>query len=109
MMKKLIALIPALFACFLISYAQPVIYCNQVGFDSTSPKIAVIGVDKPLAGQAAFTVKSVGSADVVFSGYLGKPQRVNDWATGKTYYQADFSSLHKPSNYYLRVTIDRET
>src|ERR1700735_3576819 len=46
-MKKSLTLFLLLILCMAYAQAQPVIYCNQVGFDAAWPKMAVIGVDHP--------------------------------------------------------------
>lgn len=106
MMKKLIALLPVLLICLSNLYAQPVIYCNQVGFDLNAPKIAVIGLDKPVNYTMIFDIKNTEDNTRAYQGSLGKPLRVDDWHTGKTYYQADFSALKKPGTYVVSVVID---
>ncbi|HEY2582629.1 MAG TPA: cellulase N-terminal Ig-like domain-containing protein [Mucilaginibacter sp.] len=55
-MKKLFALSITLFLLSLTSFAQPVIYVNQVGFDTKGPKRAVIGVDHQFTRKTIFSI-----------------------------------------------------
>jgi len=90
-MKILRILLPALIACVAsISNAQPVIYINQVAFDSAAPKIAVIGSDAKLDKGKAFSIINIGSSKVVFTGKLSNAEKIDEWAPGKIYYRADF-------------------
>jgi hypothetical protein len=102
--------ITTLFFAFLLSsiscFAQPTIYANQVGFDTMGPKIAVIGVEHELPGNASFSLINTENGKTAFTGTLSKPQTIDEWAPGKTYYQADFSQLQKTGKYSLSVVID---
>jgi hypothetical protein len=87
-------------------YAKPVIYINQIGFDSRGPKIAVIGSDSPLPAKTAFTLVDASSGKTEFSGTLGVQEKVEDWYPDKVFYQADFSSFKKEGKYTLNITIN---
>src|ERR1700759_3079016 len=80
---------------------KPVIYINQVGFDSRGPKIAVIGTDEALPANAVFSLVNVSNNASVFSAAVGKPQKIDEWAPGKIFYQADFSTFTKEGKYKL--------
>src|ERR1700749_4879325 len=95
-------IIIVLFLSF-VTYSKPVIYVNQVGFDTKSPKIAIIGVDSKLDEKTTFTVIDA-SGKTVFTSLVGKAQSVDDWMPGQFYYKADFSSFQKNGNY--KVTIN---
>jgi hypothetical protein len=85
--------------------AKPVIYINQIGFDSRGPKIAVIRSDSPLPAKTIFSVVDVISGKTAFSAAIGSQQKVEDWYKDKIFYQADFSSLKKDGKYKLIITI----
>ena len=90
------------FAC----YSTPVIYINQIGFDTRSSKIAIIGADSQLAATSVFNLVNTASGKAVFAGKLNKPQSISEWALGKLFYQADFSSFQTSGSYQLTVTVD---
>ena len=87
-------------ACF----SQASIYLNQVGFDSKGPKIAVIGLDHQFPDKTMFSIINVENNNIEFTGTLGKPQSVNEWAPAMTYYQADFSLFREPGKYILSLS-----
>ncbi|MDB5210074.1 MAG: glycosyl transferase, partial [Sediminibacterium sp.] len=90
--------------CFF-GFSQPVIYVNQVGFDASLPKMAVIGTDKHLPEKTVFTLTDLSSGKAVFTAPVGKPQTIAEWAPGKFFYQADFSSFKKPGNYRISMQV----
>jgi hypothetical protein len=97
------------FAFFLLSaacFAQPTIYANQVGFDTKGPKIAVIGVDHELSGNTSFSLINTENNKTAFTGTLSKPQTIDEWTPGKTYYRADFSPLQKAGKYSLHIVVE---
>lgn len=105
-------LIRSTFLLFILIFSlpasgKPIIYINQVGFDSRGPKIAVIGSDTPVTDKPVFTLIDT-AGNTVFTGTLGAQQQVADWATGKYYYQADFSGFDKEGKYRLRLIINKE-
>jgi hypothetical protein len=87
------------------SNAQPVIYINQVAFDSKAPKIAVISTDVKFAKNAVFTILDVASSKVEFSGKLSNAEQLKEWAPGKLFYQANFSAVKAKGNYKLRLVV----
>jgi hypothetical protein len=93
----------------LSAYAKPVIYINQVGFDSRGPKIAVIGSDSQLTAKTGFILVDAASGKTEFSGVLSTPQKVEEWYPDKVFYQADFSSFTKDGKYKLSLTVDGQT
>jgi hypothetical protein len=77
------------------AYSQQ-IFVNEVAYDSKGPKMAVVETDKPLAANTTFTIGK-------FKGTLKGPLQVDEWAAGKYFYQADFSSFTKPGKYTITV------
>jgi hypothetical protein len=94
-----------LFTLSVSAFAQPVIYINQIGFDTNGPKIAVIGSGAALPAKTGFSIVDAGSGNVAFSGTLGTAQKVEDWYKDKVFYQADFSLFKKDGKYKLAITI----
>ncbi|HTI08226.1 MAG TPA: glycoside hydrolase family 9 protein, partial [Puia sp.] len=81
---------------------SPVIYINQVGFDSRGPKIAILQTSTSFE-RSAFLLINALSGDTVYAGVIRHPQQIAEWAPGKIYYQLDFSSFSKPGRYKLKV------
>jgi hypothetical protein len=102
---QLSAIISLLFFSFTC-FSEPVIYINQIGFDTRSSKIAIIGVDSKLAATAVFNLVNTTSGKAVFAGKLNNPQSINEWALGKLFYRADFSSFQTLGCYQLTVSVD---
>jgi hypothetical protein len=99
----------ALFVLSLRGFAQPVIYANQVGFDTKGPKIAVIRTDKALSRKTAFILVNTLTGKPEFTGVLGGPQNIDEWSPRKSYYRADFSSFKKAGKYSVRLVIAGKT
>jgi hypothetical protein len=102
-----------LIACLLIIlsasvFAQPIIYINQVGFDSRGPKIAVIGSNVPLPSKITFSIVDINTHKTEFTGTFSAAQKVADWFPDKVFYQADFSKLSKAGNYKLQFADGKE-
>lgn len=109
MMKYLKSLIAGLLIILSASaFAQPVIYINQIGFDSRGPKIAVIGSDAPLSSNTSFSIVNVNTHQTELTGTFGAAQKVTGWFPNKVFYQADFSKLTKSGNYKLEFNDGKE-
>lgn len=85
-------------------FAKPVIYVNQIAFDSNAPKTAVIQLDAKAAGKVAFNLIDA-AGKIAFTGILGAPQVITEWRPGKVFYKADFSAFAKAGKYTLRVKV----
>jgi hypothetical protein len=105
-MKKSLTLFLLLILCKAYVQAQPVIYCNQVGFDAAWPKMAVISVDHALPEKTAFELVNTNTGKPEFTGTLTAAQTIDEWTPGKIYYRADFSAVTKPGKYQVRVMAD---
>ncbi|WP_448702633.1 glycoside hydrolase family 9 protein [Mucilaginibacter sp. AW1-3] len=88
----------------LSCFAEPVIYINQVGFDSHSPKIAVVSLE-PGEHASQFNVVNTQTNKVEFTGKLGAAQKIEEWAPGKVFYRADFSYFSLTGRYKLQIEI----
>jgi len=88
------------------AYGKPEIYVNQVGFDTKSPKIAIIGVENNLDAKATFAITDANSGKIMFTALAGKAQSVEDWNLGKLFYKADFSSFGKTGKYKVTISIE---
>ncbi|MDN3584838.1 glycoside hydrolase family 9 protein [Mucilaginibacter flavus] len=87
-----------------VCIATPVIYVNQVAFDSRGAKMAVIRNDERLSLGTKFTLLDV-AGKVSFTGMLKGPQQIEQWVKGAFFYQADFSALVKPGIYKISINI----
>lgn len=101
-----VILLAAVILSSLKTFAEPVIYINEVAFNSGDPKTALIGDDRVYTGKVVFTIISKSSHKVVFTGILGPKQQINEWAPGKYFYKADFSSLNQIGDYQLAIQVD---
>ncbi|WP_206669111.1 glycoside hydrolase family 9 protein [Flavobacterium pectinovorum] len=88
-----------------IAYSKPIIYVNQIGFDTTGSKIAVIGVERNLPPNSTFNIIDAISNKTVFTAAVGKAQNIVDWNLGQTFYRADFSSFQKAGSYKITFNI----
>ena len=102
-------LFAALSTLCLTAVAQPTIYANQIGFDSKSPKIAVVSTDKLLTRKTVFNLVNKATGKTEFTGVLSGPANIDEWTPGKNYYQADFSAFQKNGKYSITITIDGKT
>ncbi|WP_184549177.1 glycoside hydrolase family 9 protein [Mucilaginibacter sp. FT3.2] len=85
--------------------ASPIIYVNQVAFDSQGAKMAVIRNDTKLPGATNFLLIDE-AGKTVFTGVLKGPLRIEQWAKGAFFYQADFSVVAKAGKYKVSVKIN---
>src|SRR4051812_15128040 len=88
------------------AFAAPAIYVNQVAYDARGPKIAVVQSDAELAGGATFTLIDDANAAVEATNPLGKSYTLAEWANGKFFYRADFSSFQKSGTYKISASIN---
>jgi Glycosyl hydrolase family 9/Cellulase N-terminal ig-like domain len=109
MLKNTLKLLLVLLLCsaFLpkFGYATPVIYINQVAFDSNAPKTALIGDDQKYTKPVSFTLVDVFTKKTVFTGTLGRRQQINEWMPDKYFYKADFSAFRQSGKYELCVSV----
>ena len=84
------------------------ILVNQVAYDLSGPKIAVVKCNKALSSSVSFDVVDALSFTKVFSGNLKQGSKVDDWSSGVYYSQADFSSFQKPGYYKIVITKDNK-
>ncbi|SDD25581.1 N-terminal ig-like domain of cellulase [Mucilaginibacter pineti] len=103
--SQLKTLITGLFVLLtFICNASPVIYVNQVAFDTRGAKMAVIGDDVKLPANTSFSLIN-GQKKVIYSGVLKGPMQIDEWAKGKFFYQADFSALVQTGKYRVSVKV----
>jgi hypothetical protein len=94
------------FAASLAS-AQVRVLVDQVGYDTASPKVALIaGAKSDHPGE--FTLVDDAAGKVVFSGTPEPAGAVNHWSD-RAYWKADFSEFHTPGYYVLRVVTGTST
>jgi hypothetical protein len=108
-MKKQILVKTALFIfwTFLFScFAAPVMYVNQVAYDARGAKIAVVQADAQLTAATVFTIIDSATSTVQFTDTLRGPFTAAEWASGKYFYRAVFSTFQKTGNYKVRAVIN---
>jgi len=94
-----------LLTTFYRCYSQPAIYINQVAFDNNAPKTALIGDEQQYIRPVAFNIINTITLKSVFTDVLGVGQQINEWAPGKYFYKADFSSLKLNGRYKLSINV----
>jgi hypothetical protein len=81
--------------------AQVRVLVDQVGYETTAPKVALIsGAENGPAAQ--FTLVDDATSKVVFNGTAEAAGHVDRWGD-RTYWKADFSAFRTPGHYILRV------
>jgi hypothetical protein len=85
-------------------FAKPVIYVNQIAFDSDAPKIAVVQLDGKASNKLTFSLIDVAGKSA-FTGLLTNAQAMAEWLPGKLFYRADFSAFTKAGKYRLRIKV----
>jgi len=96
--------ISMLFGCYTAGWAQPVIYVNQVAYDSSGSKMAVVGFDQLSDQTTEFQIVDASSLKVLYKSKLNGPFKLKEWDINKTYYQADFSRFHLNGTYKVLLT-----
>jgi hypothetical protein len=104
-MRKYIALLISFLLFSAAGFTQPIIYCNQVGFDAGGQKMAVIAVDRPFTRKTIFNLVNTATNQAEFTGVLSGPQTIDEWTPGKSYYQADFSAFNKTGKYLVSIMV----
>ena len=104
---KCIKLLFVLSGCLVafVANAKPVIYINQVAFNSDAPKIALVGDNEIYTYNPSFSLISETTHKIVFTGKLGHDMQITEWAPGKHFYKADFSAFTQAGKYRLSVTL----
>ncbi len=100
---KSIKIVLTLSFCFLFfkGICDPIIYVNQVAYDSKAPKKAVIGLDNGIGEIKFYLMDEQGKT--VFTGNLTKPLQVAAWDNNRYFQTADFSAFDKAGKYTLVV------
>jgi hypothetical protein len=83
-----------------------IIHVNEVAYDQTAPKFAVLETGKPLPEPGRFRVKDAVTLKTVFEGALEAGQTCEEWFPGKIYYRADFSSFQRSGHFNLTTERD---
>ncbi|MFZ1943288.1 MAG: glycoside hydrolase family 9 protein [Acidobacteriaceae bacterium] len=94
--------------CFLIApicLAQMHIVVDQVGYETTAQKQALVVADSTQAGQdppETFTLMDADTGKVVLTGPFKPAGQVDQW--DRTFWLADFSSVQTPGHYKIAAT-----
>lgn len=91
-----------MFFCLPASAAIRVLV-DQVGYELTAPKQALVIAGKEDATPLRFALVDTASGKSVLEGELKPAGEVHAW-TGMVFYAADFSTWHQPGYYTLRVS-----
>jgi hypothetical protein len=86
--------------------AQTRVLVDQVGYDTNSPKVALIS-GAAGADPGEFTLVDDATAKIVFTGAPTPAGHVDHWGD-RRYWKADFSAFHTPGHYELRVVAGKD-
>jgi len=95
-----------IFFLFTRSYAEPVIYINQVAYEMYANKIAIVGSEIKLIGKVNFEIVDSLTGKTVFNGWLLEGQKVDDWGENEIFYKADFSNCHQKGKFKVRMNVN---
>ena len=85
-----------------VGFAQVHVLVDQVGYETTAPKVALISGAKG-DPPTQFTLVDDATGKVVFSGRPEPAGHVDRWGD-QNYWKAEFSAFHTPGHYVLRAT-----
>ena len=106
-MKHIKFILPVLLLLFsLAAAAEPVIYVNQVAYDTKALKRAIVELDAALTGQVKFSLINTKDQQVAFKGILKNSGTIQEWKPGKYYYTADFTSFTRTGQYTVMVDVN---
>ena len=83
-----------------------VIHVNQVAYDQSAPKFAVLETPRRLPESGQFTVQNTLTLATVFEGTLTGGQECSEWFPGKYFYRADFSAWRQAGHFRLAMAAD---
>jgi hypothetical protein len=86
--------------------ADVVIHVDQVAYDQSAPKFAVLETSQQLPASSRFQVQDTQTGNTVFEGTLPAGQPCADWFPGKYFYRADFSSCRQEGHFRLQVDLN---
>ncbi|WP_448634805.1 glycoside hydrolase family 9 protein [Pedobacter panaciterrae] len=102
-LKFVCASLILLFASAFAIKAQPVIHVNQVAFDLSGPKQAIVGLESGFSELKKFSLINASDQKISFSATLKAAGSVEEWFPNRQFYTADFSSFDKPGKYKIDV------
>jgi hypothetical protein len=84
---------------------QVLIHINQVAYDATAPKYAIVESADELPVASTVEIRSdVGSAQAYLAP-LGDVQKIDEWFPGRHFYRVDFSPLTTSGKYYAQLEV----
>jgi hypothetical protein len=83
--------------------AAVILHVNQVGYDQTAPKFAVVETATPLASPTKFQITTATDTNSVFTGELSPVNSGGDWFPGRHFYRADFSAFTQQGRFQLAL------
>jgi hypothetical protein len=82
-----------------------VIHANQVAYDQSAPKFAIVETAELLSTNIPFLVIHADTGTPAFAAPLSAAQKCDDWFPGRYFYRADFSACQTPGNYQLQIVV----
>jgi hypothetical protein len=80
-----------------------VIHVNQVAYEQTAPKFAVLETSERLPESNRFRVLNALNSATVFEGTPSAGQQCEEWFPGRFFYRADFSNLRQAGRFSLAL------
>ena len=80
-----------------------IIHINQVAFDESAPKQAVVETADTLTLPAKFRITNIAGNKTFFEGVVSNDMPAKEWFEGRHFYRADFSSFKEPGTFLLRI------
>jgi hypothetical protein len=86
----------------VLPFAKPVIYVNQIAFDSKrSLKLRLFSLIVKLTSKLTFSLINAAGKSA-FTGLLTNPQAMAEWLPGKLFYRQIFQRLIRQVNIKLK-------
>jgi hypothetical protein len=85
-----------------------VIHVNQLAYDETAPKFAVLETSRRMPASSRFLIKNALTSADEFEGTLAGDLKCEEWFPGRHFYRADFSSLRRSGRFKLQVKQDEK-
>ncbi|MBS1916946.1 MAG: glycoside hydrolase family 9 protein [Bacteroidetes bacterium] len=91
----------------LIAHPQVSIFVNEVAYNTNNPKTAIVRTGEQLP-SITFDIVDATTGEPAFRGISGAVQKINEWDSGKYFYQLQFSSFDKPGKFTIAITVNNK-
>ncbi|MBS1933895.1 MAG: glycoside hydrolase family 9 protein [Bacteroidetes bacterium] len=91
----------------LIAHPQVSIFVNEVAYNTNNPKTAIVRTGEQLP-SITFDIVDATTGEPAFRGISGAVQKINEWDSGKYFYQLQFPSFDKPGKFTIAITVNNK-